>query len=354
MNAILGWLSVLRSPVTRPDMVKKAMEVIHRNVMAQNQLIADLLDVSRIVTGKMSVETVPLDPAEPVEAALEAVRPAAEARGVALRPTLAEGLAVAADPDRLRQIVANLLTNAVKFTPAGGTVTVTLARTEGDARIEVTDTGEGIDPAFLPHVFERFRQADASHTRRYRGLGLGLAIARFLTEEHGGSLVARSEGHGRGSTFTVRLPLVAEAPVKGIRPRAVQQACLPGVRALVVEDEEDSRSIIALVLEQAGARVTAAASVAEALEALSAAPFDVVVSDIEMPDEDGYRLVAARRRDPLLSAVPVLALTAHAGESERARALAAGFATHIAKPPEEGELAAEVARVLHEKRQPPA
>jgi CheY-like chemotaxis protein len=265
-----------------------------------------------------------------------------------------EAVEVSADRRALKQIALTLLSNAVKFTPAGGTVTVTLERDGGDARITVVDTGEGIDPAFLPHVFERFRQADGSHTRRYRGLGLGLAIARYLTEEHGGTLIAHSDGPGRGSTFTVRLPLVAEAPVKGMRARAPEEVRLSGARVLVVEDEEDSRSIIALMLEQAGARVTAAASVAEGLGALRAAPFDVVVSDIEMPNEDGYRLVEAMRGDPALASIPVLALTAHAGESERARALAAGFATHIAKPAGEGELAAEVARVLHEKRQPPA
>ena len=355
MNAILGWLTVLRSPSTTADLVRKAMDVIHRNVMAQNQLIVDLLDVSRIVSGKLVVETYPLDPAEPVEAAIESLRNAAEAKGVRLETSVAPGLVVSADPDRLRQVVANLVANAIKFTPRGGTVSVTLAACGDAAELVVKDTGEGIDPAFLPHVFERFRQADASHTRRYRGLGLGLAIARSLIEEHGGSINAASPGPGQGSSFTVRLPLAPGAPVKDDRRvQPADPADLGGVRVLLVDDEEDGRAIVSLLLEQAGARVTSASSVAEALVALRGSRFGIVVSDIEMPEEDGYALVAAMRRDPRLAAVPAVALTAHAAESERARALAAGFAAHVAKPTGEGELAAIVAGVLRDARHRPA
>ncbi len=356
MNAILGWLSVLRSKATPPDLVTKAMDVIHRNVMAQNQLIVDLLDVSRIVSGKLVVETQPIDPAEAVQAALETLRTAADAKGVRLQAKVAPGMVVAADPDRLHQVVSNLVVNAVKFTPAGGAVTVTLARAGGHAELVVADTGEGIDPAFLPHVFERFRQADASHTRRYRGLGLGLAIARSLTEEQGGTIRADSAGPGRGATFTVRLPLVAGAPVRGATPypKRGEQAQLDGTRVLVVEDEEDGRAIVTLLLEQSGASVTAVPSVAEAVRALRADRFDAVVSDIEMPEEDGYALIAEMKRTPALAGIPVIALTAHAAESERARALAAGFAAHMAKPVGEGELPAAVARVLRGEGQAPA
>jgi PAS domain S-box-containing protein len=356
MNAILGWLSVLRSKTTTPDLVAKAMDVIHRNVMAQNQLIVDLLDVSRIVSGKLAVETRPLDPAEPVQAALETVRTAADAKNVRIEARVATGLVVAADPDRLHQVASNLLTNAVKFTPPGGRVTVTLARQGGSAELVVEDTGEGIEPAFLPHVFERFRQGDASHTRRYRGLGLGLAIARYLTEEHGGTLTAASPGPGMGSTFTVRLPLVAEEPVRGALAhlRRGEPTQLDGVRVLVVEDEEDSRAIVSLLLEQSGAEVTAVPSVDEARRTLRERRFDVVVSDIEMPGQDGYALIAEMRRTPALAAIPAIALTAHAAESERARALASGFAAHMAKPVGDGELAAAVARALRGDEDPPA
>jgi PAS domain S-box-containing protein len=359
MNAILGWLTILRSGSTTPELAAKAMDVIHRNVMAQNQLIVDLLDVSRIVSGKMMVDRVPVDPAEPVFAALETVRTAAEAKRIRITANVVRGLAVAGDPDRLYQVATNLIANAVKFTGAGGAVTVTLAGNGDMAELVVTDTGEGIDPAFLPHVFERFRQADASRTRRYRGLGLGLAIAHYLVEEHHGTLTAYSAGPGQGSTFTMRLPLVDETPIRldSIAAGKVQPAELPGLRVLVVDDEEDSRGVVAVMLEQSGARVTSTASVASALEALRAGIFDVVVSDIEMPGEDGYSLIAHMRRTPRLAALPVIALTAHAGEAERDRALAAGFAAHVAKPVGEGRLTAivaRVARVARVKTIPPA
>jgi CheY-like chemotaxis protein len=323
--------------------------------MAQNQLIADLLDVSRIVSGKLAVEKRAVDPREAFEAAVETVRPAAEGKGVRLQASAAEGMAVAADPNRLHQIITNLLANGVKFTPAGGQVSVTLALVEGAAEIVVADTGEGIDPAFLPHVFERFRQADASHTRRYRGLGLGLAIARFLTDEHGGTLTATSAGSGQGAQFTVRLPLVDARPERGMlgRRTATRPPELQGARVLVVEDEEDSRGIVSLILEKGGASVAAAPSVADALVLLRAAPVDLVVSDIEMPLRDGYDLMREVRRDPALAAVPIIALTAHAGEAERTRALAEGFAAHVAKPVGAGTLEAVAAKVLREKGRRP-
>ena len=356
MNAILGWLTILRSRATSTDLAAKAMEVIHRNVMSQNQLIVDLLDVSRIVSGKLVVETIPLDPAEPIFAALETVRPAAEAKGVKVQAHVPAGLTVAADPGRLHQIVSNLVANSVKFTPAGGSVTVTLTRDGDMALVVVEDTGEGIDATFLPHVFERFRQADASHTRRYRGLGLGLAIAHYLTQEHHGTRTADSPGPGLGSTFKGRLPLVAQPPVPvgTLGARRDEPAELPGIRVLVVEDEEDSRGVIALLLERSGAVVTTAASVAEALKEIRGRAFDVVVSDIEMPAADGYTLIAEARKNPELAVVPFIALTAHASESERDRALASGFAAHVAKPVGEGQLPAIVASVLRSNGNPPA
>jgi signal transduction histidine kinase/ActR/RegA family two-component response regulator len=356
MNAILGWLSVLRSKATTPDLMAKAMDVIHRNVMAQNQLIVDLLDVSRIVSGKLVVEKQPLDPAEPVRAALETLRPMADAKGVKLEVSVEGGLVVSGDPDRLHQVAANLMANAVKFTPTGGTVSVTLREDGGSALLVVADTGEGIEAAFLPHVFERFRQADASHTRRYRGLGLGLAIARYLTDEHGGTISASSPGPGKGATFQVRIPLTGGAPDPAAAARLRPQAPvrLDGVSVLVVEDEDDSRAIVTLLLEQAGATVTAASSVHAAAAALARSTFDVVVSDIEMPGEDGYALVGRIRSDPGHARVPVIALTAHAAETEKTRALAAGFAAHVAKPTREGELAAIVAALLTRAPRRPA
>jgi PAS domain S-box-containing protein len=355
MNAILGWVTVLRSEATSPELTAKAIDIIHRNVMAQNQLIADLLDVSRIVSGKLAVEKRPIDPLEAADAAVETVRAAAEARGVTLRANRSMGMAVMGDPHRLHQILTNLLANAVKFTPSGGEVTVSVARSGAQAQITVADTGEGIDAAFLPHVFERFRQADASHTRRYRGLGLGLAIARFLTEEHGGTIDAASPGPGEGATFTVRLPLVAAQPERGIlgRRAAVPASELAGARILVVEDEEDSRAIVSLILEKSGAAVRSVASVPAALDALRAYPVDLVVSDIEMPEHDGYFLIQQARHDPALAGLPMIALTAHAGESERTRALAEGFVAHVAKPVGAGTLTAIAARVLREKGRRP-
>jgi CheY-like chemotaxis protein len=344
MNAIVGWTAVLGSGAASPEQVRRGVEVIQRNVRAQSQLISDLLDVSRIVTGKLRLELRPVSAADPVREALETVRPAAEAKGVHLRTTIDTGIVVAADPDRLQQIAWNLLSNAVKFTPRDGEVRVGLHRLSSAMELVVADTGAGIEPAFLPYVFERFRQAEVSQTARQAGLGLGLAIARNLAEMHGGSISAESAGRGRGATFTVRLPLpiLADPEKPAVAPPA---ASLAGLVVLLVDDEADSREIGALLLRRAGATVWTAPTVKEALALVARERPHVVVSDLDIPGEDGYALAEALRRDPAGAAIPLVALSAHAGEPDRRRSSEAGFLVHLTKPVEEDALLAAIARV---------
>lgn len=359
LTSILGWSGMLASGRLSPDMVQRAVTTIDRNARAQAQIIGDLLDISRIISGKLHLNTRTFDIATPVEAAIEAVRPAALARDVQLvLDTDAGGISLQGDPDRLQQVVWNLLTNAVKFTDRGGRVTVVVAREADAALIEVGDNGRGIAADFLPHVFDRFTQVDATSTREQGGLGLGLSIVRHLVEMHGGYVQANSAGLGQGSTFRVTLPLAAATaePLPGgdTSPRAANDAeppdSLAGYRVMLVEDDPDTRLMLASVLEAHGASVQACALAADALACVDDFAPMVVVSDIGMPGMDGYaflRTLHAHQAQAGQGPVPAIALTAYAGADDRQRALDAGFRRHVAKPTQPSELVALV-RTLRE------
>jgi PAS domain S-box-containing protein len=347
LQAMLGWLRMVRSGRLDPRQAARALESVERNTQAQSQLINDLLDVSRIVSGKLNMDMRPVDAGSVVGAALEAVRPMAEGAGVRLRVTLPETtVTVSADGDRLQQIVWNLLSNAIKFTPAGGAVDVSLEASPTEAIIRVRDTGRGIAPEMLPEIFERFRQADGTTTRGRGGLGLGLAIVRHLVDLHHGRVDAESAGVDQGATFTVRLPLPAQtastrerqSSTEGVRDTFPE---LAGVRVLVVDDESDARELVQAVLARCGAEVTTAASAAEAFVSLQQASHDVLLSDISMPDEDGYQLIRRVRamHDAPRARIPAAALTAYARLEDRDAALAAGYQMHVAKPVEPAVLA---------------
>jgi PAS domain S-box-containing protein len=355
LTAIYGWGQMLIEGLVDEDKKAWALETMVRNAHAQARLVDDLLDVSRIITGRFHINARPVEVRPLVEASVDGVRPAAEAKGIFLSTLLGRDVGVVSgDPDRLQQVLWNLLSNAVKFTPPGGRVEVELRRAGRQAVVRVSDTGRGIAPAFLPHAFERFRQAEQSTTRQYGGLGLGLAIVRHLVELHGGSVRAESEGEGRGATFTVELPLeTAASPSAGFEDAA---PTLPGAmegwppsledtRVLLVEDDDDAREMLCRLLERLGARVTATASAAEAWEALETAAHDVLVSDIGMSGEDGYSLVRRLRAREAETGgeLPAVALTAYAGDEDRARALVAGFNAHVPKPVNPVELVAVVA-----------
>ncbi|WP_437281559.1 response regulator [Sorangium sp. So ce375] len=350
LTAVLGWIRMLRTGKLAEDRRDKVLETVERNARAQAQLIDDLLDISRIMAGKLRLDVQPIDLVSVLDASLEVVRPAADAKGVRLEPLLEPGVgAVAGDAGRLQQVVWNLLSNAVKFTPRGGTVCVRLDRADASAEITVSDTGQGIEPAFLPYVFEQFRQAETGTTRKHGGLGLGLTIVKSLVEMHGGTTHALSDGEGRGATFIVRLPLAAPpshargrrlAPLPDIPAGSDRPAELAALNVLVVDDEDDTRELVVTMLEQCGANVTAVASAAEALLAVKALQPDVLVSDIAMPGEDGYVLIRRIRALPAASGgrTPAVALTAYARTEDRMRALRAGFNTHVPKPIEPAEL----------------
>jgi len=353
LTAILGWSRLLRLGAVPEDGRDRALETIERNARAQAQLIEDILDVSRIMTGKFRLDVAPVDLGPVVEAAVEVVRPAADAKGVRLQVLLDPAAGVVhGDAARLQQVAWNLLANAVKFTPRGGRVYVRLQRAESQVELTVADSGRGVAPAFLPHLFEPFQQADGSTTRAHGGLGLGLAIVKHLVELHGGTIEAASEGEGRGATFTVRVPMASlqcaltAAPPDPLAPptRPVgPPRCPPevaGLRVLVVEDSRDARDLIRAILEQCGAAVTTAASAAEALALFRRDPPDVLLSDIGMPDEDGYALVRAVRALPAERGgrTPAVALTAYARREDRIRALREGFTDHVSKPIEPQDL----------------
>ena len=351
LSAILIWARLLRSGRLDAEAWARALEVIERNTKLQARLIEDLLEVSRIIAGKLRLEWTPVDLASTVDGAIDAVRAAADAKDITLELELERDLGpVRGDRNRLQQIVWNLVSNAIKFTPSGGSVNVRLARDAQDAVITVRDTGIGIRAEFLPHIFERFRQGDSTSTRIHGGLGLGLAIVRHLVDLHGGTVAARSAGEGRGATFTVRLPLSPTGVEAGdvawlsnLGRRA--GLSLGGIHILVVEDEPDTRESVALSLELCGGRVTAVASAAAALEVLDRDLPDVMLCDIGMPGVDGYALireVRARGADDG-GRIPAVALTAYARDEDRSRALEAGFQTHVPKPVEPTELAAVVA-----------
>jgi PAS domain S-box-containing protein len=353
LSPILGWTVMLRSGSLDPATAARALEVIERNVRAQTQLIEDLLDVSRIITGKMRIEVRPMDIGAVVEAGMDAVRPSAEAKKIRLELVRDPSVGpMIGDPDRLQQVVWNLVSNAVKFTPVGGRVTIEVAPTGSDVRIRVKDTGKGISPEFLPYVFDRFRQADSSSTRTHGGLGLGLAIVRHLVELHGGTVHAESAGEDRGATFIVRLATRPPSPRAHVDEASVAQGApapagvrLDGLKVLVVDDEDDMREFLSLALRRAGADVTTCGSTREALSTLDHSVPDVLVSDIGMPDENGFGLIRKlRARDPERGGrVPAAALTAYASGEDGARALASGFQVHVSKPVQPEELVSAVA-----------
>jgi two-component system CheB/CheR fusion protein len=353
LTAILGWSRLLQSGTLSPERVTHALEVIDRNTKLQVQLINELLDVSRIVVGKLSLDLAPVDVVPVVHASVESLRVVAEAKGVRLTLTV-EGPSsfVLGDADRLQQVVSNLLSNAIKFTPSAGSVQVRVERHDAQLVIAVTDTGLGVSPELLPHIFERFRQGDSVATRNYGGLGLGLAIARHLVELHHGTIRAESRGQGHGATFTVALPLTTDVPETIVRQpnpdgAADSSSLLVGARILVVEDESDTRDLIVVVLEHCGAEVRAVDSVAHALAEFERLPPHVLLSDITMPDEDGYAFIRRVRALPLDRGgrTPAVALTAHAHPEDLDLALAAGYDAHLTKPVEPTVLAETVARL---------
>ena len=345
LNAVLGWLSMLRTGKVRDERRAEALEVVERNARTQARLIEDLLDVSRIITGKVRLELHPLRLAPIASTVLEALRPGADAKGVRLHEAVdPDPGPVMGDAARLQQVLWNLVANAIKFTPAGGDVFVEAAARDGEAELRVRDTGIGIDPGFLPHVFERFRQADSSTTRTHSGVGLGLSIVRHLVELHGGQISAASEGAGRGATFVVRLPLAAHARAAAGSPAGGPGTALDGLRVLVVDDDPDTRELLAVSLGASGARVATAQSADEALRLLENGGADVIVSDIGMPVVDGYMLMQRIRALPgAAGRVPAIALTAYARPQDRQDALAAGYQVHLPKPVELGALHASLA-----------
>ncbi|MGH7439392.1 MAG: ATP-binding protein, partial [Polyangiaceae bacterium] len=344
LGAIMGWTQILKTSVEDTEKVRRGIEVIERNARAQEQLVSDLLDMSRIISGKLRLDVSGADLIAVIHAAIETTRPAADARRITvdcmLDPSVA---ATTADPVRLQQCVWNLLSNAIKFTPQGGRVTVSLRRSDSHAAIEVTDNGIGIEPNFLPHVFERFRQAETVPTKRSGGLGLGLTIVKQLVELHGGHVSVESPGRGHGATFTIELPIQAvqrDAQADGVD----DPPPLDDVRVLLVEDDADNREALRTILEQQRASVEAVGSAREALEAVQRARPSILVSDIGLPEVDGYELM---RRVRALDAdgggrIPAIALTAHASSDDRMRALRAGYQAHIAKPVEPRVLVASI------------
>jgi signal transduction histidine kinase len=357
LNAILGWTQILKKNPGDVNDMQEGLEVIERNSRAQTQIIEDLLDMSRIISGKVALTVQRLDLASVLRTALETVKPAAQAKGIRLRPELeSRGVLVSGDINRLQQVFWNLLSNAVKFTPRGGQVQVILERVESQVEVSVIDSGEGIESQFIPHVFDRFRQADASTTRRHGGLGLGLSIVKQLVELHGGTVRVKSPGAGKGSTFVVSLPLTivhAEAAPMPLRrhPTAAAtevslDACesIEGVRVLVVDDEPDARQLLERLLKDCKAVVSTAGSVEQAIERLQTDRPSLLISDIGMPGEDGYSLI---RRVRALGAekggaIPAIALTAYARAEDRVKAVVAGYQMHLAKPVEPAELIAMV------------
>ncbi|HKC56202.1 MAG TPA: ATP-binding protein [Vicinamibacterales bacterium] len=363
LGAVLGWTRVLRTTGAEGATRERGLEAIERNARAQSRLVEDLLEISRIVTGKLRIQVRPVDLAEIIDAAIEVVRPAAAAKQIALtteiavRPAMTSG-----DPDRLQQVAWNLISNAVKFTTPGGAVRIRLTRNPG-YRIVVTDTGKGIDSRFLPHVFDAFRQADGTTTREHGGLGLGLAIARELVELHGGTIKVRSDGDGHGSTFQVDLPSVigdvpaeTEPPARSAarKTTAIDGDLLRDLRILVVDDEPDARDLIEMALSQYGAIVTTVDSAAAALSEIDRRLPDVLLSDVGMPREDGYELIRRVRSRPLErgGGIPAIAVTAYASASERESALVSGYEAHVAKPFEPEALAQTVAALCRAQIRP--
>jgi hypothetical protein len=355
LNAILGWAAMLRGGSIGADRMNRGLEAIFNNATRQGRLIEELLDVSRIVAGRAALDLQEVDLSENLRGAVETMMPMASAKGVDVRFEAPADIRVIADPRRLEQVFLNLLSNAVKFTPSGGRVVIDiLTSASGFVDVRVSDTGAGIDAAFLPHVFERFRQGNSSTTRSVGGLGLGLYIARHLIEAQEGAIRVESDGVDRGATFTVRLKAAATSTHRtplmpsiaaAIADQNNGKPLLDGIRVLLVDDESDSLEMMTSALETCGATVVAAGSADEALRALNQSPVDVLLSDVAMPEKDGYELIREIRATPTarISAVPAAAVTACVRDDERQKALAAGFQMHLAKPVHPAALARAVA-----------
>jgi signal transduction histidine kinase/AmiR/NasT family two-component response regulator len=354
LNAVLGWATLLRSNNLDEAGRERALETITRNARSQQQLIEDLLDVSRAISGKLRLDARRVNPKKFIEEAIEALRPTAQARKVRIRQTIERNLgSVLGDPARLRQVVLNLLSNAIKFSSRGGLVVLTARRVDASLEISVKDRGQGISPEFLPYVFERFRQADMTTTRMHGGLGLGLAIVRQLVELHSGTVTVESPGHGLGATFTVRLPMLpvpqsARAESGELNFDALGLHDLNGLKVMVVDDEIDTCDLLKTVLSKQGARVTTAQSATAALKLISKTKPDLLISDVAMPGTDGYEFMRRIRSLPkeLGGAVPAVALTAYAREQDRKRALSAGYQMHLTKPIEVAELSATLVHLI--------
>lgn len=357
LNAILGWAHMMRLGNLTAANAERAVETIYRNAKSQAQLVADLLDVSRIISGKLRLDVRTVDLINIVNAAIDSIRPAVEAKGIRLQIMLDPAAGpISGDADRLQQIVWNLLTNAVKFTPKGGRIQVKVQRVDSHVEIVVHDSGVGINKEFLPHVFDRFRQADASITRTHGGLGLGLSIVHQLVDLHGGTVTVQSEGEGKGATFTIMLPFVgvisnpqdAESEQTAQSDEVIPFDGLPslqGLKILVVDDEADTRELIQEVLQECGSEVITSASAEEALVALEQHKPDILISDLGMPEEDGYSLISKIRALPSERGgqIPAAALTAYARAEDRMRVLRSGFQFHLPKPVDSAELVTVVA-----------
>ena len=363
LNVILGWARLLSETKPQEERLEHGLEIIERNAQAQARLIEDLLDVSRIVSGKLSVQTRPVTLNQTVEGVVAGIRPSAEAKGIALRLRQSGAeISIIGDADRLQQVVRNLLSNAIKFTPDGGRIDVMLESVGAHVELQVSDTGRGISPEFLPHVFDRFRQAYRTDAGARAGLGLGLTIVRYIVEAHGGSVTAESPGVGQGATFTVKLPMApsSPAPIPAIerQPFRLKAGALPslsGVRVLVVDDDEDARDVLSGVLGNYGAEVITAVSATQALDFLATEKFDVLVSDINMPGMDGYELIRRVRamKPEQGGRIPAVALTAYARAEDRVQALQAGYQMHVPKPIEPAELEVVVATLARSFNQGP-
>jgi signal transduction histidine kinase/ActR/RegA family two-component response regulator len=358
LTPLLGWTKLLLGGSLSPTASSRALTIIERNIKAQGQLIDDLLDISRIVTGKMRLNLCPIDINKVVEAAIDVIRPAVEAKRISLEVEIPrEPVTMTGDFDRLQQVCWNLLTNAVKFTPQGGNIRVEVLRNDTDVKIVVCDNGIGISAEFLPRLFERFSQADSSFTRSYNGLGIGLSLVRSLAELHGGTVLGESGGSGCGATFTVTLPYKIELKSEAAAPLATRNSApvptailgLSGVRVLIVDDEPDARELLTVVLTQSGAEVSAASSVVEALQQYHAHAPNILVSDLGMPGEDGFVLIrklrALERKE---NRIPAIALTAYARDEDRTRCLTSGFQRHIAKPIDPNSLVSAVAELVQD------
>jgi PAS domain S-box-containing protein len=348
LNSMMGWLHLIQGGRLDSESVSQAIDTIERNARSQLHLIEDLLEISRSIMGKTRLNIGIVDLASTVKAALDSIRPAADAKGIRLE-TILDPMAgpISGDTERLQQVVWNLLSNAIKFTPKAGRVQIILRRRNSHVEITVADTGQGISQEFLPHVFDRFKQASAGSTRKHGGLGLGLAIVRNLVELHGGTVLAESPGEGKGATFIVKLPMmIVTETVPAIEERWNEFESLPtlnGLHLLVVDDSAEARNLISAVLKEYGAEVSIAASAEDAREILKTSHIDVIISDIEMPEEDGYSLIRSVRATKQTSIIPAIALTAYARSEDRRRAMIEGFQFHISKPVEPSELIAVIA-----------